>query len=1132
MKWFEEKLLKRWLKRKTPITLSLIVSFLISGGTILYGNEILLKYEDSTIKIYNGENPTVDDSYGAISTENNKFIWKNESIIDSEQLKIDSSIPNNQIELLLKNNGSIFSKSDKKFSGNGITIQLAKDSTPLEAKLEGFENSGIIVATANLNSTFMGNAVFISADERDADSSTSLIANLNNTGVLIGNSKNNLSGNGIFSNSNSSVAVSKITDLTNTGIISGNSKDGSGIINYSGNGVIAYSNSQDYSPVGSLATIQNLFNIGIISGYSLTPSDNASGNGLATYSASRNEAPAIVKGIDNRGIISGKNENMGKISGNGILSYARGENSSTVVKASVEDLINRGVISGESKSIDTNQSGIGILSYSFFSMGSDDSKNFQGKMENITNLGIVAGSNSAISIIDKKSNLGNLYDYHNFGIIIGKSLINANYADTGKNFTNEQAVDRGLGFIIDENKSITSVIAGKGGKVENNSNNYFVLNSFSTGEKKSDFKDSNILSSSLSSKVSSEFKISNSNTYKNLVLNGAGNTLVVDEDVYLKDSVINSYDTAIKLETNKNFSGENVILNGNIFNRGISVVLGNDSNNQLTLSGTSAINGAIDLNGNTDNDILTFGNSSSKDKNINIFYDIKSAENISINRGVTFYEGSKITGTNKIVIEENGKLVLRIDTKNNNSHALSGNNGSISSNGGKLILALNGLGNNTEIDLGNTLDSSMKGSNSEGIEFEEDLTLDTTSYLHSIERIDGNNSKVKVVAKLNLPSIYDKPENPYNYNLLNRIYQSLLLMQLDGEFTEVTKDKYGSFLNYLHDIYTGAPYSFSSQLSKKSANMFSDIVMGKDLYPELNKWSIYGGFTHIDGGMRDTYYGKGYYTYDMGSKDIDVDSKITGIYVQGEYGAINNLNLGLIFGGNQSESEINKNSKVEGDSFYLGAYAKKYLGNLRLLAGLGYQYGDYKADRVAIGYDGITTTRNYDCNYNDNTFDIYTQAKYSNKLAENFYLEPSFALDYTYVNQDGAKESGLLAIEADKKSFNYTTAKLGVDFRKDIPTATATHSFVAGTYYNRMLDGYEKENITARFVGGSDFDILVSPNNKHELGLRAKYEMDLNNGINFDIRGNYTFARESYHDGSKNKHKDEWIVGAGIGYKF
>lgn len=393
---------------------------------------------------------------------------------------------------------------------------------------------------------------------------------------------------------------------------------------------------------------------------------------------------------------------------------------------------------------------------------------------------------------------------------------------------------------------------------------------------------------------------------------------------------------------------------------------------------------------------------------------------------------------------------------------------------------------------------------------------------------EGNTVIVNTVE--NLPT--DFMPTSIDYSKLNSIYQSMRITDQVKEFDVTDDKKLSGFTSYLNDIYAGNPYSFSSELSRKSINMFSDVVMGRDLHSEVNKWAIYGGLTHIDGGTKDTYFGKGYYTYDIGSKDIDVDSKITGMYAQGEYGVNETLNLGVIFGGNQSESEINSSSKVEGDSFYLGAYAKKYLGNLRLLAGVGYQYGDYEVDRVAVGYEGITTTRTFDSNYNDNTFNIYAQGKYSNKLAENLYLEPSVALDYTYVNQEGASENGVLAIETDSKDFNYTTAKFGVDLRKDIPTTTATHSLVAGAYYNRMLDGYEEENITGRFVGGSDFDILVSPSNKHEVGLRAKYEVSLNNGVTFDVKGSYTFERESYSGENKNEHKGEWIVGAGIGYRF
>lgn len=670
-------------------------------------------------------------------------------------------------------------------------------------------------------------------------------------------------------------------------------------------------------------------------------------------------------------------------------------------------------------------------------------------------------------------------------------------------------------------------------------NGYEIKNTFTKGE----YKYSDIASRE------NDITLSDTDNKDKLIINGYNKGLKINSDLTLSNSIVNSYTTAINIDGG-NFTGDNIVINGGI-DETSATIKGSDSTDNLTLKGNSIINGNIDLGAGDDNltisdsvqingdlldedgnDTLTFNNNgvstfnNGVDNNINIFNKVEGFENINVATDVTLFESAEVTGADSITIQKDGNLILRIDSTNGNSHALSGNTGVISSEGGKLLLALNGVGEGETIDFGNNkLDSSIKGNE---IGYTSGITLDTTSLLHSLTKGEGNTVIVNTVE--NLPT--DFMPTSIDYSKLNSIYQSMRITDQVKEFDVTDDKKLSGFTSYLNDIYAGNPYSFSSELSRKSINMFSDVVMGRDLHSEVNKWAIYGGLTHIDGGTKDTYFGKGYYTYDIGSKDIDVDSKITGMYAQGEYGVNETLNLGVIFGGNQSESEINSSSKVEGDSFYLGAYAKKYLGNLRLLAGVGYQYGDYEVDRVAVGYEGITTTRTFDSNYNDNTFNIYAQGKYSNKLAENLYLEPSVALDYTYVNQEGASENGVLAIETDSKDFNYTTAKFGVDLRKDIPTTTATHSLVAGAYYNRMLDGYEEENITGRFVGGSDFDILVSPSNKHEVGLRAKYEVSLNNGVTFDVKGSYTFERESYSGENKNEHKGEWIVGAGIGYRF
>ena len=458
-------------------------------------------------------------------------------------------------------------------------------------------------------------------------------------------------------------------------------------------------------------------------------------------------------------------------------------------------------------------------------------------------------------------------------------------------------------------------------------------------------------------------------------------------------------------------------------------------------------------------------------------------------------------------------------------HALYGNTGTITSEGGKLVLALNGAGNESIISFGGTTLGNGLDSN----------TLDTTSILHTIKKT-GNNEVLVTVKEDLIPPSGDIVSNDIAYEKLNKIYHSII--SVDDLINNFNVDDEGLvlFLDYLNNIYAGNPYSYSSELSRKSVGMFRDIVTDNQFKANTGKWMIYGGLTHIDGGTKDTYYGKGYYTYDVGSSDMDADTKITGAYMLGEYGVSDTLTSGVVIGGNKLKSDLSNGSKVDGSAMYLGAYAKKYVGNLKVTAGAGFQYGDYDADRMAVNKvasDTEMSVMKYSDNYNDITYDIYLNGRYSHQVGDSLFLEPYTTLSYTYIDQDGANEgSKVLAIETDSKSFDYTVGKVGVDLKKVIPHEKGKSTLSAGVSYTKMLDGADEEHITGRFKGGSDFDILVAHKNEHSIGLNAKYALELENGVIFDVKGTYSVERDSHNQSGKNRTKGEWIVGAGLGYKF
>ena len=610
-----------------------------------------------------------------------------------------------------------------------------------------------------------------------------------------------------------------------------------------------------------------------------------------------------IKLLENSGIIFGeeqgiylkKNVIIDKLENEGIIGLTSENGVYLQLESSIETFINKGEIC----SYGANYSGNGMyLSSSsitnFINLGSikgksnNEGKSYTGngiylsssKIENFTNIGIVSGKIGQNISEGYKAGNGIFNSrkigvkFSNFGIIAGE--VKAIHTD---NVSGEN-----LGLLIDgagKTDDTLKIVVGESQKIITSGeyNGYEIKNTFTKGE----YKYSDIASRE------NDITLSDTDNKDKLIINGYNKGLKINSDLTLSNSIVNSYTTAINIDGG-NFTGDNIVINGGI-DETSATIKGSDSSDNLALTNGTIINGNIDLGAGDDKlsidntvqlngDLLggtgidnlifypkgvsTFGGED--DNNINIFNKVEGFENINVVTDVTLFESAEVTGADSITIQKDGNLILRIDSTNGNSHALSGNTGVISSEGGKLLLALNGVGEGETIDFGNNkLDDTIKGNE---IGYTSGITLDTTSLLHSLAKVEGNTVIVNTVE--NLPT--DFMPTSIDYSKLNSIYQSMRITDQVKEFDVTDDKKLSGFTSYLNDIYAGNPYSLSSELSRKSVNMFSDVVMGRDLHPEVNKWAIYGGLTHIDGGTKDTYFGKGYYTYDIGSKDIDVDS--------------------------------------------------------------------------------------------------------------------------------------------------------------------------------------------------------------------------------------------------------------------
>ena len=946
-----------------------------------------------------------------------------------------------------------------------------------------------------------------------------------NSTTLLGN---NDSGNGYGLKLSGTLSEFK---AVNNGSIVGSYASGQGIYNDSGtmaeltnNGLIIGTVRGIYNDSG---TITELTNNGLIIG-------TATGSYALSY------------GINNYSGTITELTNNGSITRTAIGSYGLGCGIYTVL-GTITELINNGLITG---TVTGNYaSGQGIY-------------NTSTTIATLTNKGIIYGNTYAVRNIS-----GAINNFNNYGLLIsgftnvvdGISIVA--HSDAGGQ---NKIKNYGLAFTVDssgnyKNHGASNVnhnfgetqdatIDGVAYKIRNVEADVNSTNGAITNIKSFKIEGGKLYSDT--TEITDGYS-----TTSNVILNGITNILVVSgEGNELNNSIVNAYKTAIAMNENMTTltlnnttanggvkdSTVNIEGNGNTLTiQGDSIINSSDkaiiitgNNNAVTLEGNAVVNGKMESIGS--NTLNFYGKTD--DKNMNILHDISGFENMNIKNNVTFFEDVNITGTDEVTVHQGGILSLRLK-KDDTMRALEIPKGThaFSVNGEVLIKG-------TSTDEAGTLNFVTNGIGKEIIVENiklENMEIKTSSIIDSAKIYDNY---IHLGAGSDLKGIVNPKIN--RYDSLNKIYKSLysstdenldaLRNILSMTFIEENYDynngkdieQLRNLMTYLNSTYTETPCSFSSELSRRSAGMFRDIVTENEFRPNQDNWLIMGGLTHADGGTKDTYYGQNYHGFDTGTSNTKADMKLAGAYMLAKYGYSENLALGLTIGGNKSEAEMSM-SKVKGNSGYIGAFAENYRGNLTLKAGAGVQYSEYDADRRTIG------GHSYDEKYSDMTYDIYLNGRYSHNIGENLFLELYGILSYTYVDQDGADEgSKVLAIETDSKSFDYTTAKVGIDLKKVIPHEKGNSTVSAGVSYTRILEGADEEFITGRFKDGSDFDILVAHKNEHSIGLNVKYSLELENGALFDIKGTYSVERDSHNQSGKNKTKGEWIVGIGLGYKF
>ena len=994
---------------------------------------------------------------------------------------------------------------------------------------------------------------------------------IENSGIISGNASivgTNISvnGNGVIITSTSN--LENLIDITNSGIISGNAsitEDASITGNASiigtnisgnGNGVVITSN---------LESLINITNSGIISGNaSIIGTDiNSNGNGVIIT--------INLESLTNTGVISGgiiyplleegNSIHILDMSGNGIVREYISNN-----------IVNNGIIKGSTSAIAAQSISGAVINNGILAGREIFSNSYEIHMFETTN-SILQEIN--LNTITPTTEINN-------GIYV--KLESETSERNDGNATGNVKVDSSGNPIIEE----IEIGTGGKVTLEDGSEKT-IINGSTTGEKtisetilnkESDDKMDIYLSSS-NLDTTSNVIINGTGIEK-----GA---LVVDSETTLTDSIVNGYNTGIYLEQGKftvinttinggGLKNDVAVLkgdeNGNIveiletsvINGKVELGAGEDS---LTIGNSVQING--DLDGGIGEDTLKLGDKelAKTESNLNIYHNINDFENIVFEGDTTLYETSSITGTTNIEIKSGTQVNLRVDSSVQDSdgtyktHALfnftsdqliikgdkdkiteedfnEDNNFVVEENESEegydkvsiLNLVTNGLGREAIIDLGNVkiedtvwvkTDSIINQATKNETEDGTTITIEAEKDLFSI-----NKEVAEEKYYLELNEIYKgiHSSNDDNFNVLNSIITGTLTDANKGDYTTITdKQQMATLLAYLKQIYTETPYSFSAEASRKSMNVFGDIVKENNFKAKDGEIITYGGLTHNNGEGTDKYYGKNYHGFDIGSADTKVDSKMTGAYGQIEKGISDSTAVGLMLGGNNNKVDI-ATSDLKGNSAYLGGYVKHDKGAFRGIAGIGIQYSDWDSHRN-------TMSDSYKENYSDRGLNIYAEGKYTKELTEGLFLEPKVGVSYDYIKQESINESKdkALALEVDGKDFDTLSGNVGLDLRKEIVTEKGKHNLTVGVNYTRILSGADEDNLTGNF-GGNSFDILVPQKTKDNVSVGIKYDIELETGVMLGAKVSYDVPFKVSQDNHTHKNEGSWKVGVGIGYRF
>ena len=636
-----------------------------------------------------------------------------------------------------------------------------------------------------------------------------------------------------------------------------------------------------------------------------------------------------------------------------------------------------------------------------------------------------------------------------------------------------------------------------------------------------------------------------SGNLRNHIVNGAGvarGALVADGKLALSNSIVNGYANALYLGANSDVTLNRSTLNanGHKINRSIDplAVRGDDSANRLTLS-HSTVNGNLDLGAGDDtltiadnsvringqrvnlgagNDTVNLGQPGRRaragSEPITVHYALEGAENLAVHLASRLTADAKVR-TNTITLNQ-ADLTYQID--NNDQHALydaaRASDVTLRGNGKLLIDTYQNDQAEREINIGGSGKLLSEGG----------VQTASTNHMQTATLADG---KIKIAPRVAVQpgqSVNAQPNSAATTNTANGADNSVTTnTATTGTTANTATNTVGSLarLNRDHDAasatfetpyadaynsYTSAwrnsgdnPLKNSSYLpetaqAEKAVNQYLADTVAHNPYGAVPAATLAAHQDTrrelLDNHARPLRQGETYAAISgslarndaLKTSDSKAHDNQLGIGIS--HGITNDLTLGITASVGREKINGSYDSRLKGNSHYIGAHAVKTLGDRSLTGGLAYSQASLKGTRhITNGYD----SQSHAARNKPSVTSAYAEGKYTLHVNDRLAWEPKAILAYNHLKTSSVNENGSGGLTIASRGINTVDIGIGQDL---------TYSTKAGSGELRgklSLDYIHtsgEKDLQARFNGSdSGFTLRTDKNpNTVRAGLTGEYQ--------------------------------------------